>query len=195
MSSSRNDIPLTAYQDPFQQQGITFDKPLLPSVDVKNATPSEEVYENQYDSYPRPLGIWSRSHWVSFSVDFIFVGLSVLFLGKSCFELLRSNQHIQNSILTSCIALAAISISLDKTPTSRLGHHVQKAIALSPTIFPIVFAAITGKFFRTLGLFWAERGVQLGVRLSFACSNLCWLILTFLDFRTTRWMPTLICCC
>jgi len=68
-------------------------------------------------------------------------------------------------MLTHCVALAAISIALDKTPESRLGHNVQRAIALSPTIFPIVFAAITGKFFRTLGLFWAEHGVKLGVRL------------------------------
>ncbi|TVY35165.1 hypothetical protein LSUB1_G007567 [Lachnellula subtilissima] len=60
------------------------------------------------------------------------------------------------------LALAAISISLDKKPASSLGYHTQKAIALAPTIFPIVFAAITGKFFRTLGLHWAERGVQLG---------------------------------
>lgn len=97
-------------------------------------------------------------------------------------------------MLTFCLALAAISISLDKTPESRLGHHTQKAISLAPTIFPIVFAAITGKFFRTLGLNWAERGVRLGVRLirmlQFVLGPT---MLTFKDLGTTRWMPILIC--
>ncbi|KAF2490259.1 hypothetical protein BU16DRAFT_517463 [Lophium mytilinum] len=60
------------------------------------------------------------------------------------------------------IALALTAISLDKKPTSQTGHAVQEAIALSPTIFPIVFAAIIGKFFRALGLFQAERGIKLG---------------------------------
>ena len=60
-------------------------------------------------------------------------------------------------------ALAATAVSLDEEPISRTGRVVQHAISLSPTIFPITFAAIIGKFFRTLGLFWAERGIKLGV--------------------------------
>ncbi|MCJ1268956.1 hypothetical protein MMC22_008844 [Lobaria immixta] len=61
------------------------------------------------------------------------------------------------------IALAATAVSLDKKPISRTGRAVQHAISLSPTIFPIAFAAIIGKFFRALGLFWAERGIKLGL--------------------------------
>lgn len=83
-SGSGRDIPLTAYNDisQTQAQSNTFSKSFSLTVDVKNDPPAEDVYENQYQSYPKPLGEWSRSHWVSFSVDFIFVGFSVLFLGK-----------------------------------------------------------------------------------------------------------------
>lgn len=44
---------------------------------------------------------------------------------------------------------------------------MQKAIKLSPTVFPIIFAAIIGKFFRALGLYGAERGIRLGVSKAF----------------------------
>ncbi|CAH0048169.1 unnamed protein product [Clonostachys solani] len=60
------------------------------------------------------------------------------------------------------IALTGAAISLDNKSTSKTGLITQQAIALSPTVFPIVFAAIVGRFFRSLGLHWAERGVKLG---------------------------------
>ncbi|ETS86252.1 hypothetical protein PFICI_00080 [Pestalotiopsis fici W106-1] len=41
------------------------------------------------------------------------------------------------------IALASTAIHLDKKQTSRTGEQTQRAISLSPTVFPIVFAAIT----------------------------------------------------
>jgi ABC-type molybdate transport system permease subunit len=60
-------------------------------------------------------------------------------------------------------ALAATAVSLNKKPTSRSGWTVQQAISLSPTIFPIIFAAIIGRFLKALGLFGAERGIKLRV--------------------------------
>ncbi|KID82897.1 hypothetical protein MGU_09821 [Metarhizium guizhouense ARSEF 977] len=60
-------------------------------------------------------------------------------------------------------ALAAIAVCLDGKPTSPFGRFIQRTISVSPTIFPIVFAGIIGKFFRALGLFAAERGVKLGI--------------------------------
>ncbi|TVY36084.1 hypothetical protein LSUB1_G008234, partial [Lachnellula subtilissima] len=94
----------------------------------------------QENSSPKVIGKWGFNQWATFSGDIILAIFPILF-----------------------IVLAAIAISLDKKPTSALGHNVESAISLSPTIFPIVFAAITGKFFKTLGLFWAERGITLGV--------------------------------
>ncbi|CAH0016895.1 unnamed protein product, partial [Clonostachys rhizophaga] len=60
------------------------------------------------------------------------------------------------------ISLTAAAISLDNKSTSKTGLMTQQATALSPTVFPIVFAAIVGRFFRSLGLYWVERGVKLG---------------------------------
>ncbi|KAF3024386.1 hypothetical protein E8E14_014390 [Neopestalotiopsis sp. 37M] len=60
------------------------------------------------------------------------------------------------------VALASTAISLNTQPTSLAGERVERAIALSPSIFPIIFAAIVSKFFRTLALFLAERGTTLG---------------------------------
>lgn len=60
-------------------------------------------------------------------------------------------------------ALATAAISLDRKPVSPTGKTVQEAITVSPTIFPIIFAAIIGKFFRALGSFGVERGIKLGV--------------------------------
>ncbi|KAF2144246.1 uncharacterized protein K452DRAFT_223729, partial [Aplosporella prunicola CBS 121167] len=55
-----------------------------------------------------------------------------------------------------------IAGSLDQKPTSAFGAKVQQALLLAPTVFPIIFAALMGKFFRTYGLYRAERGVTLG---------------------------------
>lgn len=60
-------------------------------------------------------------------------------------------------------ALAATSVTLDKQPTSQTGSVAQQAISLSPTVFPIMFAAIIGKLLRATGLYLAEREIKLGV--------------------------------
>ncbi|CAG9985161.1 unnamed protein product [Clonostachys byssicola] len=60
------------------------------------------------------------------------------------------------------LSLTAVAISLDNKSASGTGSTIQQVIALSPTVFPIIFAAIVGRFFRSLGLYWAERGVKLG---------------------------------
>lgn len=69
-----------------------------------------------------------------------------------------------SSISNAWVALTAAAISLDNKSTSKSGSIIQQAIALSPTVFPIVFAAIVGRFFRSLGLYWAERSVKLGIK-------------------------------
>ncbi|KAL8781235.1 MAG: hypothetical protein Q9213_006088 [Squamulea squamosa] len=63
----------------------------------------------------------------------------------------------------SFVILAALALNLDGKPLSPLGHNVQAWALLSPTIFPLVFAAVVGRalnFFARLGL---ERGSSLGV--------------------------------
>jgi hypothetical protein len=65
-------------------------------------------------------------------------------------------------------------LGLNNKPISPYGEKVKAITLLSPTIFPIIYAAILGKMLRRVGLFKAERGTTMGVSLS------CLLILTLI---------------
>ncbi|OAL43180.1 hypothetical protein IQ07DRAFT_593355 [Pyrenochaeta sp. DS3sAY3a] len=58
--------------------------------------------------------------------------------------------------------LAAICLSLNGKPVSPFGEDIKAITLVSPTIFPIIYAAILGKFLRRLGLYKVERGITIG---------------------------------
>ncbi|KAH7385587.1 hypothetical protein DE146DRAFT_212907 [Phaeosphaeria sp. MPI-PUGE-AT-0046c] len=60
------------------------------------------------------------------------------------------------------LVVASLSLSLNGNPVSAYGQDIKALTLLSPTIFPIVYAAILGKFLRRIGLFKAERGSTIG---------------------------------
>ncbi|KAF1997392.1 hypothetical protein P154DRAFT_471134, partial [Amniculicola lignicola CBS 123094] len=60
------------------------------------------------------------------------------------------------------IALALIAARLDGKKISAYGLHLHQTLLLSPTIFPVVFAALMGRCFKHVGLYRAERGISLG---------------------------------
>ncbi|KAF2116109.1 hypothetical protein BDV96DRAFT_42997 [Lophiotrema nucula] len=60
------------------------------------------------------------------------------------------------------IVLALIAARLDGKDVSSYGLHLHQTLLLSPTVFPIIFAALMGRCFKHLGLFFAERGITLG---------------------------------
>jgi hypothetical protein len=51
---------------------------------------------------------------------------------------------------------------LDGKEVSNYGSRLEETLLLSPTIFPLIFAALMGRFFRHLGVYLAERGTTLG---------------------------------
>jgi hypothetical protein len=59
-------------------------------------------------------------------------------------------------------ALASIAARLNGKEVSTYGRKVEETLLLSPTIFPLIFAALMGRFFRYMGLYLAERGTTLG---------------------------------
>jgi hypothetical protein len=59
-------------------------------------------------------------------------------------------------------ALALIAVQLDGEEVSQYGNGLQQALLISPTIFPLLFAALMGRFFRHLGVYLAEQGTTLG---------------------------------
>ncbi|KAF2193324.1 hypothetical protein K469DRAFT_618364 [Zopfia rhizophila CBS 207.26] len=60
------------------------------------------------------------------------------------------------------IVLAIIAARLDGKEVSDYGLHLRQVLLLSPTIFPVVFAALMGRCFKHIGLWRAERGISLG---------------------------------
>ncbi|KAL8908584.1 MAG: hypothetical protein Q9171_005381 [Xanthocarpia ochracea] len=63
----------------------------------------------------------------------------------------------------SFVILAGIALSLDGKPLSALGQNVQAWTLLSPTIFPLVFAAIVGRTLNFFARLRLEQGSSLGV--------------------------------
>jgi hypothetical protein len=59
--------------------------------------------------------------------------------------------------------LAGLCLGLNGHPKSDYGDNIKAVTLLSPTIFPIVYAAILGKLLHRIGLYKAERGVTMGV--------------------------------
>lgn len=63
----------------------------------------------------------------------------------------------------SFFILAALALSLDKKPLSAFGHNIQAWALLSPTIFPLVFAALVGRALNFFARYRLEQGTSLGV--------------------------------
>lgn len=79
---------------------------------------------------------------------------------------LRMSLMIFDAILASTpimfVALALVAARLDGKEVSHYGSRLAETLLLSPTIFPLIFAALMGRFFRHLGVYLAERGTTLG---------------------------------
>jgi hypothetical protein len=61
------------------------------------------------------------------------------------------------------IVLAFQALSVDGTPISSHGKTIERAAQLSPTLFPVIFAAAVGRLMRTYALSKAEKGASLGI--------------------------------
>ncbi|KAF3006632.1 hypothetical protein E8E13_007746 [Curvularia kusanoi] len=60
------------------------------------------------------------------------------------------------------IVLALKVAKLDGQVPDALSERLQEMLLFTPTIFPLLFAALMGRFFRHLGIWLAERGTTLG---------------------------------
>ncbi|EFQ86230.1 hypothetical protein PTNB73_04601 [Pyrenophora teres f. teres] len=61
------------------------------------------------------------------------------------------------------IALASSAARIDGEELSYYGLRLEETLRLSPTIFPLIFAALMGRFFRYLSLWLAQQGTTLGL--------------------------------
>ncbi|KAF2109691.1 hypothetical protein BDV96DRAFT_615664 [Lophiotrema nucula] len=74
------------------------------------------------------------------------------------------------------ILLGAAVVSLNRRPTKNndFGSKVEFAIQLSPTLFPIVFAAIVGRSLKMIARYHAERGAKLSTLELLMASQSVW---------------------
>ena len=61
------------------------------------------------------------------------------------------------------IVLGFCAVSLDQKQISSFGENVAEGLRFSPTIFPIVFAAVVGRLMRCIAQWLAESGIKLGL--------------------------------
>jgi hypothetical protein len=84
-------------------------------------------------------------------------------------------------LLTFIAALAALAYRLDGKELSSHGKHIQEAILLGPTLFPLAFAALAGRSLKRIALWRAERGTTLGVSSNNISEELFQPLLQFLE--------------
>jgi len=66
-------------------------------------------------------------------------------------------------MLTSRLAIVVIAAQVSGRPRSPEKDLLLQLLRLTPSIFPIVFAALMGTLLRTCALYRAEQGEVLGV--------------------------------
>jgi hypothetical protein len=109
------------------------------------------------DVAPATLDISQR--WYSVVFDAISSLFPLFFLGRLTLYFVCNSEADQ--IMFPVIAV--LCLLLDGHPISPYGENIKAITLLSPTIFPVVYAAIFGKVLRRIGLFKAERSSTLGV--------------------------------
>ncbi|KAI8723826.1 hypothetical protein NCS52_00239400 [Fusarium sp. LHS14.1] len=75
----------------------------------------------------------------------------------------RAWDIILTFVPTCFIALALVSIHLDEQPVSDFGERVVELTRLSPTIYPILFAAISSRFYKAFARWCLERPNGIGL--------------------------------
>jgi len=104
-------------------------------------------------------GILTQTPWkrrVLLCGDVLFSLTPLFFLG----EYLKTPLPLP--MLTKGV-LASLSLYLSHQSKSTFGDKVKTTTSLSPTIFPIIYAAIVGTVLRRIGLYKAERSATVGV--------------------------------
>jgi ABC-type sugar transport system permease subunit len=64
------------------------------------------------------------------------------------------------------LVLGITALTLDGKSVSRWGNNIVRATLLGPSVFPIVFAGLVGRFMRSIALWRAEHGGKLDASLT-----------------------------
>jgi hypothetical protein len=64
------------------------------------------------------------------------------------------------------LVLGITALTLDGKSVSGWGNNIVRATRLGPSVFPIVFVGLVGRFMRSIALWRAEHGGKLDVSLT-----------------------------
>ncbi|KAF2690085.1 hypothetical protein K458DRAFT_439178 [Lentithecium fluviatile CBS 122367] len=129
-----NDVQLQPYSS---HPASLYSTPSGPPPDVKGYAESEHSLLEHSKGWPvQSQRIWTITPFRAFMM---------------CFDVILASGPIM-----------FIAARLDGHEVSPYGQHLRQALLLSPTIFPVISAALMGRCFRSIGLFLAERGTTLG---------------------------------
>jgi hypothetical protein len=128
--------------------------------DISTTEASKDACPRNHDDLHKVLKKSSYQMWFSIPMDVLMSLIPLFFMGKFTFYLPGQ----PSSELTRIAVIAGLCLALNSKPMSSYGENLKAITLLSPTIFPIVYAAILGKMLRRVGLFKAERSATIGVR-------------------------------
>jgi hypothetical protein len=128
--------------------------------DINADASSSPVQQPQnHDCNNIPAGILTRTPFKRRTLlcgDVLFSLTPLFFLGEYLKVLVAPVMLIKR-------VLASLSLYLNHQSKSTFGDKVKATTLLSPTIFPIIYAAILGTALRRIGLYKAERSATVGV--------------------------------
>ncbi|KAF2747476.1 hypothetical protein M011DRAFT_477120 [Sporormia fimetaria CBS 119925] len=146
-NESRTDVYSTSPSDP--------EPKMKPMISVKTSTTWESTV-TKVPSWPVEAQPLKQKDWLAtlFLIgDLVLVMLPIYFI---------------------LLAIAAALLNGKPTENNDFGQKVETAIELGPTIFPIVFAAISGRSMKMIARYLAERGAKLSTLELLMASQSVW---------------------
>lgn len=137
--------------------------PKTPSVIERDCDEDSAITQLGDEKDVGRLGRWTITRSAMLVVEIAMSMLPILFIGNSNLCSDDLTKAVGEPLLMTALVIASLVAFLNGKKTSSMGSTVERIIQYLPTIFPILFAAIMGKFFKTLALYRAERGILLGV--------------------------------
>ncbi|KAF2823548.1 hypothetical protein CC86DRAFT_298901 [Ophiobolus disseminans] len=135
---------------------VVEESPEPPSIPPPSKSKTWETTIDRVESWPEGAMPLKKHTWISYffgAGDFVLVLLPVYFI---------------------LLGIAVISLNGKSTDNNDFGRKVEFAMDLGPTMFPIVFAAISGRSLKMIARYLAEKGARIGTLELLMASQSVW---------------------
>lgn len=121
-------------------------------------TARDDVSGKKEEDIPKAeLGRWDSRRWAALALNILLSIIPLYFIGMIC------RLSLARAFLSFLLGLAIIAFCLHGRLVRPFGMGIERVNRFSPTIFPIVFAAILGRLLKVIGRWLAECGSRLSV--------------------------------